>query len=1091
MNDDENIQSDGNVQINDNLNNIGQEQSSSSGNPVSNFIKDPINTLKNSIGNFWSKRKKRSRSFFVRIWSRIPLKFKIILLIIVSMVVLVVCVLEAKNLLNSKTAVNTRNDAVQSIGIYNQGNSSTGDIQNSSQTELTTIEQAAIDLYNNYDSLIGFTTDQLNQIYNSFLANDSKENEYLLGSASDLFGSESADKFSYNYKRSLYEHILRTEKYNFNKIVWKGYSHTQDNYDLETETRENLELIVPKGIDDETLVTLLKTASPYLLTQDIPLGFLCGMESQSNTSASSRTSLAQDFVYQIFKEALTKITINRYELETLKYQTTQEKFNYNTYTQSYYVNVYSNGYEELVREDEPELISTTDPELSAETKIQGTDQYTYDIYWYPSEAITYDAKITNDFELTKYSDSDAQSIRNPDSNTLISTVELDELHEVKSEKTINNAGSKPLKADGTPEAPVNSNVKRTYEYVKKEGYTYTYEKEWKDKLTPESSDYEVFGYNTALEYHTTTDSKYTNYETDKSLISKEKFEQDNPSGESIFDSYTEEDSSEKLYGMSIIDLMDSNSGIYDMYLSSGENISEYEGIGRYKLKSAYTQVKTVLNSLVSKIDNNGDSSKYQFSSVVDTTDKTLPFVYGSTLGYNVTKISYNSSSSSSSLSGMNLLKAYLRQNEGHEGVADENGNRMANSMVDQATYYIVGEVPTGKEGEYTRTVGYGIDLDKSGYEAELMAAVGRTTPFEVGDLIPIELVDKCEENEISKAIAAVEAEFAGIELKEYQIHALVSRYYNCGASGWKWEKYSESGKTIVQAYNTWWNEEEDDQYESLYEQFKDNETAVSEIVSKADYSNGLYTDIMSNPINDGILVSRRQSEWILFSMGYYDSLQRFWSNSSGSPGGIDLYNSDGTINEEACAELTNWFVDNFFSGDARMRFTGMGGWDKTSVNSLGVKLNTSEYPFLNNGLSVYQCTWWARVRATYQAWMMDPDNLDNYIRTSGNGCMVAKNTASYYHVNLNNNVENIKPNSIVSFNEFTADYPVEGHVAYVEAVDYENRVFYISHCGGGNSWYGITKKTFDSYSGSNSSKFGGSVSIEDIVNSDVYKGGNG
>ena len=53
MNDDENIQSDGNVQTNDNLNNIGLEQSSSSGNPVSNFIKDPINTLKNSIGNFW------------------------------------------------------------------------------------------------------------------------------------------------------------------------------------------------------------------------------------------------------------------------------------------------------------------------------------------------------------------------------------------------------------------------------------------------------------------------------------------------------------------------------------------------------------------------------------------------------------------------------------------------------------------------------------------------------------------------------------------------------------------------------------------------------------------------------------------------------------------------------------------------------------------------------------------------------------------------------------------------------------------------------------------------------------------------------
>ena len=49
------------------------------------------------------------------------------------------------------------------------------------------------------------------------------------------------------------------------------------------------------------------------------------------------------------------------------------------------------------------------------------------------------------------------------------------------------------------------------------------------------------------------------------------------------------------------------------------------------------------------------------------------------------------------------------------------------------------------------------------------------------------------------------------------------------------------------------------------------------------------------------------------------------------------------------------------------------------------------------------------------------------------------------------------PNAIVSF---TTSQP-EGHVAFVEAVDEVNRVFYISHAGSGKSWYGIKAVSFD------------------------------
>ena len=45
-------------------------------------------------------------------------------------------------------------------------------------------------------------------------------------------------------------------------------------------------------------------------------------------------------------------------------------------------------------------------------------------------------------------------------------------------------------------------------------------------------------------------------------------------------------------------------------------------------------------------------------------------------------------------------------------------------------------------------------------------------------------------------------------------------------------------------------------------------------------------------------------------------------------------------------------------------------------------------------------------------------------------------------------------NSIISWSK--GKY---GHVAYVEAVDAKTGDIWISHAGGGNSWYGITKLT--------------------------------
>lgn len=988
----------------------------------------------------------------------------------------------------SKAAVSTRKSGVSSLGINEQSSKQ---------------DQKALSSYEENDSLLGFSTNQLNQIYTEMLKDNSTMSKYLQQSGNKKIGELDVmaalitgnydTAFSINGKRTLYEHILRTEKYNFNTINWHQIGHNVPDTEQQTEYIVDRELVVPKGTDDDKLALLMDLTSPYLLTNNIPFGMLSGLIANSTSnSATEEAGFSEKFVYQVLKETLTKMTVYKYGVSKVKVGTAFEEYTRVPMQQT--ITLKLNG-DNVIVSSAASPVQTGDgtPVKTDETRYKD-DEFSSEDYWYVTHAKTFDNEIINEYEYKQYSDADYHNLVNPNSNNLVNTESIDRIIGSKynsGDVYMSLAKFLTTQTDDFITALFNEGyVTIQIDYQEEIGQKKYYEKEWTDKLTSKKCEVKALTYSDIIEYNTKQDDEFKNIITDKRIVSEEEFKYDE-SANKDYERYQEEDKSNYLYGLNMIDFLNSNPGIYNKYLfNESARYSEFKGVDRNALKEGYRQVRNILNTLSDRLSGQDETSytnTYFAYTGEETNRKKIPFVYGSSLGYDVVSVT-PTSSGSSSLSGMALLKAYLRSREGHEGIADENGNKLANSAMDQATYYIVGEVWNGSK--YTRTVGYGVDLDTSGYEGEIMAAVGTTSKFQKGDLIPIEIVDKCEEDEISKAIADVEAEFAGIELKEYQMHALVSRYYNCGCGGWKWGKYSNSGKTITQAYNEWWKEEEDDQYESLLEQYKDNESAKNEIVSHADYNNGFYTDYMKFPTNGGILVTRRESEWILFSMGYYDSLQKFWTNGGGTPGGINLYNNDGSINEEACAELTNWFVDNFFSGDARMRFNGMGGWEKTAVNGYGVSLNTAEHPFLNNGLQVYQCTWWARVRASYQAWMMDPENLNNYIKTSGNGCQVAKNTADHYKVNLNMNVEEIKPNSIVSFNEFTAEYPDAGHVAYVEAVDYEAKVFYVSHCGGGHSWYGITKKNFSNYSGGNSGKFGGSVSVEDIVNSDVYKGGN-
>ena len=124
---------------------------------------------------------------------------------------------------------------------------------------------------------------------------------------------------------------------------------------------------------------------------------------------------------------------------------------------------------------------------------------------------------------------------------------------------------------------------------------------------------------------------------------------------------------------------------------------------------------------------------------------------------------------------------------------------------------------------------------------------------------------------------------------------------------------------------------------------------------------------------------------------------------------------------------------------------------------------------------LFQCPWWARARASLYLYQKDPEKWANGFASRGDGKDVAKNVANDFGIPLETNPYNIRPNSIISMVN-SGQY---GHVAYVECVDYVNGYYYVSHCGSGQHWYGITKHKIGSGTGS-SSTIVGMVCLDDL-----------
>lgn len=340
-------------------------------------------------------------------------------------------------------------------------------------------------------------------------------------------------------------------------------------------------------------------------------------------------------------------------------------------------------------------------------------------------------------------------------------------------------------------------------------------------------------------------------------------------------------------------------------------------------------------------------------------------------------------------------------------------------------------------------VGYGVDIATHG--AKLRNLGYSTTE---GSLIPVEIVDQIEAEEIKNVQKQVIDKTSGLDLTQYQVYALMSRCYNYGITGGI-ERATRSfiypsSETFVSAYEKYYSSINNEEYYGDYR--------------KTNFDNGLFTSYMTwlNYYPSGTHPSgweyRRKSEWSLFQTGYfgYDikygsghGMDEYCTNSVGATdftNNINLYNVDGSVNQESINQLETWITEDLLNTVEHSR-------NYARQNGPFAKWWDSENNWFTSAGYKFQCTWYVYGRVN-QFLELYGTKYNNWLGTRDNACRWYSSGQEYFNCG-----QEPRQNSIVVWK----DGSNAGHVAYVEAVDEINQYVYISHAGGGKSWFGITK----------------------------------
>lgn len=287
-----------------------------------------------------------------------------------------------------------------------------------------------------------------------------------------------------------------------------------------------------------------------------------------------------------------------------------------------------------------------------------------------------------------------------------------------------------------------------------------------------------------------------------------------------------------------------NQDIADLF-----NVDPFAPVTRYITRTYYGYFMDIIEANTAT-SNMVDLINYIFNQVTETDD------FGKDLQFESIWGSVNATMTS--LTGLEAFREFIHYLEGTGHTSGDN--------------YIVYADSGG-----VLTVGHGVTLVNDAQE--LRAHGIEPTTLSEGSQVPMDIVDSVELEVLQKGIEIVKQQVSQYNLADYQIFALVSRFYNHG-------NIDDFGP----AYLQYWNEETDNKFGKTIPEGEKiiDDSQVDEYVNYyiGKVNNDLFsnwgmkwlTDEKGNKL--GGLVRRRYDEWLLFQYGYFVNTGSCYSDST-------------------------------------------------------------------------------------------------------------------------------------------------------------------------------------------------------------------
>ena len=446
-----------------------------------------------------------------------------------------------------------------------------------------------------------------------------------------------------NDKIAIYKHILLTEKYDFNRIQWKQYSHTKAGEDSPLKEDLVYGLKYPEDSNNTNLGKFVNLVLPYLQTWYIPLAMNSGVINSGIDETQSSTKGNPAFAYTILQNAYHDIIVNRYDLQkhvlTTKYKeyTQNTKHDFVTFTATQHFD--DAGNPTYVTYDNFNIQTTTTKTEDIDERVNSSgnidpmreeyvsSQTTETSKYYLAQARTFDMFYTNTFDYKKYSDADVNARRNakseivagrePYNETLEDEDRIDRISQLfgNSFASLSNMGvsgsfpdiSNPQKNKSNyPNKFVTIPCYYSCDYIERDGYTVILNRTWEDSLSQSSSTSSKVTYDDLVSFN---ENKSGNSELE--TVKKEDFESKPSEGADIYRALSSKGELNK------IDFVNSNPKLIDNYIKGGNGYKEYIGYSRGYLTMAYANLRNLVKEAVAK------------------NDGVLPYAYFNSLGYEV------------------------------------------------------------------------------------------------------------------------------------------------------------------------------------------------------------------------------------------------------------------------------------------------------------------------------------------------------------------------------------------------------------------------------------------------------------------------